>query len=85
MRKFTIFFKWLNDRLNKHQYWYKPPPKFWHTEQWGKVYQVPTTPLVVKTLGHTISKKRCRVCKIEVYSNNPVNICGRLSCWMKII
>ena len=78
-----IFFKWLYDKLFKHQYWYKPPPKYWGTDKWGKAYQLPTTSLVVRTLGNPVTKKKCRYCNIEVYSNNTVSICGKLSCWMK--
>lgn len=85
MKKFTIFLKWLNDRLNKHQYWYKPPPKIWGTDKWGQSYHVPNTPLSVNITGHTVSKKKCKYCNIEIYSNNPVSICGRLSCWLKTI
>ncbi len=83
MKNFTIFLKWLNDRLNKHQYWYKEPPKFWNTDAWGKAHRVPNTPLVVKTLGNAVTKKKCKVCNILVYSNNNESICGRLSCWLR--
>ena len=79
----SIFFKWLYDRLIKHNYWYKQPPAWMHTEAWGYIHKVPTTPLIINTFGDPVTKKRCKVCKVEVYSNNNRSICGSLSCWIK--
>lgn len=83
MRKIKLFFKWLNDRANKHMYWNKPPPGIWHTEQWGHSVRVANSALVARTVGQEVKKKKCNVCGCEVWSNNNRGICGKLNCWLK--
>jgi hypothetical protein len=82
MKKISIFFKWLHDRINVHNYWYQEGKIWKSAAMWGESIQVPNTPVVIKTFGHKVTKKRCGFCGITVWSNNPKAICGNLSCWM---
>ena len=83
MNKINIFFKWFWDIVRYHQYWYKEPPKFWKTENYGRVLTVPNTQFMFSTGKHPVKKKKCKYCGREVWSNNPTPICGGLKCWLK--
>lgn len=81
-----MFFKWLVDRVFKHMYWYKEPPKIWRSEKWGKVHSATSasgSPFVYKMPGNPVTKKKCKVCQRTVWSNNKKSICGSLQCWLK--
>lgn len=61
------FFKWLLDRIIHHTYFYKQPAEWMKVEKWYP----------------PVHKKKCRVCGVVVWTNNPVPICGKLRCWLK--
>lgn len=77
------FFQWLYDIVIKHNYWYSETKVWGGTQSWGEAVRIPNSPLVVKIPGNKVTKKKCKQCGKDVWSNNNDRICGKLTCWLK--